>query len=175
MLRVAISIKTGKITPSMILRRLGTYSRKNKLYFAFREFGRVVRTMFLLNDINDIELRRNLHAATNKSEEFNNFTKWLFFGGEGVIAENVRHEQRKAIKYNHLVANLVILQRAGNVAGGASLRDGLTLHAKKPRDRMRRGCAALSRVSSTPEGFRKLGDHFDLELKAIQPRYPDSS
>lgn len=109
MLRVAISIKAGKITPSMILRRLGTYSRKNKLYFAFRELGRVVRTMFLLNYINDIELRRNIHAATNKSEEFNNFTKWLFFGGEGIIAENVRHEQRKVIKYNHLVANLVIL------------------------------------------------------------------
>jgi len=30
------------------LRRLATYSRKNKLYFAFRELGRVVRTVFLL-------------------------------------------------------------------------------------------------------------------------------
>ncbi|MCU7934085.1 MAG: transposase [Candidatus Thiodiazotropha sp. (ex Dulcina madagascariensis)] len=39
MLRVAVSIKLGKISPSMILRRLGTYSRKNKLYFAFRELG----------------------------------------------------------------------------------------------------------------------------------------
>lgn len=109
MLRVAISIKVGKITPSMILRRLGTYSRKNKLYFAFRELGRVVRTQFLLKYINDVELRRTIHAATNKSEEFNNFTKWLFFGGEGIIAENIRHEQRKVIKYNHLVANMVIL------------------------------------------------------------------
>jgi TnpA family transposase len=109
MLRVVISIKAGKITPSMILRRLGTYSRKNKLYFAFRELGRVVRTLFLLNYINDVELRRTIHAATNKSEEFNNFAKWLFFGGDGIIAENVRHEQRKVIKYNHLVANMVIL------------------------------------------------------------------
>jgi len=31
------------------------------------------------------------------------------FGGDGTIAENVRHEQRKVIKYNHLVANMVIL------------------------------------------------------------------
>ncbi len=116
MLRVVISIKAGKITPSMILRRLGTYSRKNKLYFAFRELGRAVRTMFLLNYINDIELRRTIHAATNKSEEFNNFTKWLFFGGEGVIAENVRHEQRKVIKYNHLVANMVILNNVQSMS-----------------------------------------------------------
>jgi TnpA family transposase len=109
MLRVAVSIKLGKITPSMILRRLGTFSRKNKLYFSFRELGRVIRTMFLLNYINDVELRRSVHAATNKSEEFNNFVKWLFFGGEGIIAENLRHEQRKVIKYSQLVANMVIL------------------------------------------------------------------
>lgn len=109
MLRVVISIKAGKIAPSTILRRLGTASRKNKLYYAFRELGRVHRTMFLLKYINDAELRRTIHAATNKSEEFNGFIKWLFFGGEGIIAENVRHEQRKVIKYNQLVANMVIL------------------------------------------------------------------
>ena len=47
MLRVAVSIKSGRITPSTILRRLETDSRKNKLYLAFRELGRVVRTGFL--------------------------------------------------------------------------------------------------------------------------------
>ena len=109
MMRVAVSIKAGKMTPSTILRRLGSESTKNKLYFAFRELGRVVRTLFLLKYLNDPELRRTIHAATNKSEQFNDFAQWLMFGGEGVIAENVRHEQRKVIKYNHLVANMVIL------------------------------------------------------------------
>lgn len=109
MLRVVISIKAGKIAPSTILRRLGTASRKNRLYYAFRELGRAVRTMFLLKYINDAELRKTINAATNKSEEFNDFVKWLFFGGDGIIAENIRHEQRKVIKYNQLVANMVIL------------------------------------------------------------------
>ena len=114
MLRVAVSIKTGNITPSAILRRLGTYSRKNKLYFAFVELGKVIRTMFLLSYIGDVGLRKVIHAETNKSEQFNAFAGWSFFGGEGVIAENIRHEQRKVIKYNHLVANMIILH---NVAG----------------------------------------------------------
>jgi TnpA family transposase len=109
MLRVAISIKLGKITASTILRRLGSGSRKNKLYFAFRELGKVVRTGFLLRYIGDVELRQTIQAATNKSEEFNGFIKWAFFGGQGIIAENIRHEQRKVIKYNHLVANMLIL------------------------------------------------------------------
>ncbi len=109
MLRVAVSIKLGKITASTILRRLGTYSKKNKLYFAFKELGKAVRTMFLLRYISDIEIRNEIHAATNKSEEFNGFIKWVFFGGEGIIAENIRHEQSKIAKYSHLVANMIIL------------------------------------------------------------------
>jgi TnpA family transposase len=109
MLRVALSIKLGKLTPSTILRRLGTASRKNKLYFAFRELGKVIRTIFLLGYIHDVEMRKTIHAATNKNEEFNGFAKWAFFGEEGIIAENIQHEQRKIVKYNQLVSNLVIL------------------------------------------------------------------
>lgn len=88
MLRIVISIKKGKIYPSTILRKLGTRSRKNKLYFAFRELGRVIRTKYLLEYISDGELRRIVTAATNKNEQFNEFTKWLFFGGDGIISEN---------------------------------------------------------------------------------------
>lgn len=109
MLRIALSIKAGKIAPSTILRRLGTVSRKNKLYFAFRELGHVVRTEFLLRYIGDVGLRKTINAATNKSEEFNQFVKWLFFGNQDVIAENIRYEQRKVVEYNQLVANLTIL------------------------------------------------------------------
>jgi hypothetical protein len=44
MLKVAISIKAGKLLPSTILRRLGSYNRQNRLNRAFHELGRVVRT-----------------------------------------------------------------------------------------------------------------------------------
>lgn len=54
-------------------------------------------------DLDDPELRSTIHSATNKSEAFNAFAKWAFFGGEGVITENRRIEQRKRIKFNHLV------------------------------------------------------------------------
>ena len=108
MLKVALSISKGKMSSSMILRKLGTSSRKNKLYFAFRELGRVIRTIFLLNFIADESLRRMINAATNISEAWNGFIKWVAFGGQGVISENDREEQRKIIRYNHLVGNLII-------------------------------------------------------------------
>ena len=109
MLRVAVSIKLGKITASTILRRLGTQSRKNKLYFATKELGKAVRTLFLLKYIDDGDVRKMIGAATNKSEQFNAFVKWIFFGNDRVIAENVVYEQQKLVKYSHVVANLVML------------------------------------------------------------------
>lgn len=123
MLRVALSIKGGRISASSILRKLGSYSKKNKLYQAFRELGRVARTRFLLEYLNDKELREIIHAATCKSETFNYFAQWLMFGDEGIIKENNRDEQRKIIKYNHLLANCVSLY---NVASLTKIINELT-------------------------------------------------
>jgi TnpA family transposase len=89
---------------------LGNHSRKNRLYQAFRELGRVGRTVFLLDYLANPHLRHQITDKTNRVEAYNGFTKWLFFGGEGIIAENDPEEQEKMIKCNDLVANAVIFQ-----------------------------------------------------------------
>jgi len=116
MLRVVLSIKAGRITASTLLRKLGTYSRKNRLYQAFRELGRVIRTEFLLKYISNSELRSLIQAATNKSEAFNGFSQWIAFGSDGTISTNDRDEQRKIIKYNHLVANCLIFHNVFSIS-----------------------------------------------------------
>ena len=105
MLRAAMSIRAGTLSASTIARRL---KKKNQLYYGFRELGKVVRTQFLMEYIGDGGLRRMINASTNKSESFNKFSDWLFFGNKGVIRENERHEQSKILKWNHLVSNMVI-------------------------------------------------------------------
>lgn len=57
----------------MLLRRLGTRSRKNKLYRAFRELGRVERTLFLLRYISEPDFRFSIRAGTTKIESFHHF------------------------------------------------------------------------------------------------------
>jgi TnpA family transposase len=112
LMRVVLSIQIGKLLPSTLLRKLGSYSRKNRLYQAFRELGRVVRTVFLLEYISDRGLRREITACTNVVEGYNHFLDWIFFGKEGVITENDPEEQEKRLKYLALVANAVILHNA---------------------------------------------------------------
>jgi len=108
MIRIAISIQEGKIMPSTILRRLGSYSRKNKLYFAFQELGKVIRSAYLLKYLRKPDLRRKVNHATTVSEAFNDFIQFVTFGNQGIIAENTRDQQRKIIKYGHLAANALI-------------------------------------------------------------------
>lgn len=164
MLRVAVSIKAGRITASTILRRLGTYSRKNKLYLAFRELGRVIRTGFLLRYLADKELRATIQAATNKSEQLNHFLKWVFFGGEGVITENSRDEQRKVIKYNHLVANCLIFH---NVCSLTRVIGQLQDEGEDVPE------AALACVSPyLTEHINRFGDYvLNMNRKPPQPAY----
>ncbi len=116
LMRVVISIRAGKVLPSTLLRKLGNYSRKNRLYRAFREVGRVIRTAFLLRFIASQELRAQITSSTNKAESYNNFSKWLLFGGEGMIPDDDPEEQTKKLKYNHLLASSVILANTADMS-----------------------------------------------------------
>ena len=94
---MVISIQEGKVLPSMLLRKLSTYSRKNRLYQAFHALGTVVRTAFLLTFISDVKLREVIHRSTNKVEEYHNFEDWITFALRGAISDNVFEEQEKQI------------------------------------------------------------------------------
>ena len=109
-MRVVLSIKAGKLLPSTVLRKLGSYSRKNRLYQAFRALGKVIRTIYLLRFISDRALRREVTACTNIVESYHHFLDWLFFGKDGVITDNDPVEQEKRLKYLDLVASAIILQ-----------------------------------------------------------------
>lgn len=108
MMQVVLSIQAGEVLPSMLLRRLGVHNRKNRLYRAFRELGRVVRTLFLLRYISETELRQTIRSETTKIESFNDFLDWISFGSP-VIKSGDPVEQGKRVKYSSVVANAIML------------------------------------------------------------------
>ena len=114
MIQVALSIQAGRVMPSMLLRKLGTYSRRNLLYRAFRELGRVERTLFLLRFVSSVEVRRTIRAETTKIEAFNDFLDWVCFGGP-VVKSGDPVEQEKQLKYASLVANTIMLSNVADL------------------------------------------------------------
>ncbi|WP_171076225.1 Tn3 family transposase [Streptomyces sp. YIM 121038] len=116
LMKVAVSVREGAISSATLLKRLRSGSHKNATYMAFREVGRVIRTIQLLRYLTDAPLRRRVTAATNKVESFNNFSQWVGFGNSGVIADNDPVEQEKAMKFNALLTNAVIFHNALDIA-----------------------------------------------------------
>jgi TnpA family transposase len=110
MMQLVLSIKMGKIDSMLILRKLGTYNRKNKLYLALQELGRVIRTIFLLEYVGDVEVREMITEMTNKVEAYHTLRQWTQFGSKVLVASNDAIEMEKAIKYNDLITNSIMLQ-----------------------------------------------------------------
>ncbi len=115
LMRVVISIREGRISSSALLRRLGNESRKNRIYKAFRELGRVIRTIVLLRYLSEPELWESITTITNRVESFHNFSKWLSFGNAGVIGDDDPEHMEKIIKFNELLANCVIFYNAAEL------------------------------------------------------------
>jgi len=156
LMRVVASIRAGKVLPSTLLRKLGNYSRKNRLYQAFREIGRAVRTEFLMRFLSSHELRRQITAATNKAESYNGFSKWLLFGGDGIVPDLDPEDREKRLKFNQLLADSVVLQNA------ADMTRALRLLAEEGYPLRREEVAQLSPYLT--EHVKRFGDYVvDLE------------
>jgi TnpA family transposase len=107
-LRLVITIKERRVSASQLLKRLTSYSRKHKLYQALREFGRIIKTRFLLNYIDDVVFRQQIEKQLNKIENVNRFSKAIFFGNSGEYFYANKEEQDIASNSLTLIQNSII-------------------------------------------------------------------
>ena len=78
LMQVIISVKLGGVSSSFILSKLNSYNnQKNRLYKAFQELGKVIRTIFLLDYVSNKELKQTITATTNKIESYHTLEDWL--------------------------------------------------------------------------------------------------
>ena len=108
-LRLAASIKQGTVTPSLMLRKLGSYPRQNGLAVALRELGRIERTLFILDWLQNVELRRRVHAGLNKGEARNALARAVFFNRLGEIRDRSFEQQRYRASGLNLVTAAIVL------------------------------------------------------------------
>lgn len=112
-LRLATSIRQGTVTASLMLRKLGAYPRQNGLALALRELGRLERSLFTLEYLKDVELRRRIHAGLNKGEARNALARAVFFNRLGELRDRTYENQRhRACGLNLVVAAIVLWNTA---------------------------------------------------------------
>ncbi len=119
-LRLTTSIKQGTVTASLMLRKLGSYPRQNGLAVALRELGRIERTLFILDWLQSVELRRRVQVGLNKGEARNALARAVFFNRLGEIRDRSFEQQRYRASGLNLVTaaivlwNTVYMERATN-------------------------------------------------------------
>lgn len=87
LLRLASSIRTGAVSAAVMLRRLSAYPRQNGLALALREIGRVERTLFTLDWLEDPALRRQATVELNKGEARNALARAVCFHRLGRVRD----------------------------------------------------------------------------------------
>jgi TnpA family transposase len=108
-LRVAASIRTGTVTASLIMRQLASYPRQNGVAAALRELGRLERTLFTLDWIEDPELRRGTSRELNKGESRNSLARAVFIHRLGEIRDRTyENQQHRASSLNLLVTAIIL-------------------------------------------------------------------
>ena len=117
-LRLAASVRTGTVSASLMLKRLGSYPRQNGLALALREIGRIERTLFTLDWLEDPELRRQATAELNKGEARNALARAVCFHRLGRLRDRAAEAQQHRASGLALVTaaialwNTVYLDRA---------------------------------------------------------------
>lgn len=136
LLRLATSIRTGAVPASLMLKRLGSYPRQNGLALALREVGRLERTLFTLEWLQNPALRRQATAELNKGESRNGLARAVCFHRLGRIRDRTpENQQHRAGGLNLVVAaiilwNTVYMERAIDAlrAGGERIPNELLSH-----------------------------------------------
>jgi TnpA family transposase len=107
-LRLAVTIKLKRVTASDIFRRFNSYSKQNSLYTALKAFGRIIKTLFVLRYIDDVDLRMAIEALLNKIELANRFTRAVAVGSPRDFIFALQEDQQVAESCNRLIKNAIV-------------------------------------------------------------------
>lgn len=108
-LRLAGSLKLGRISPASIMRALHIGDRPTKLAQAIAEFGRIDKTLHTLNYINDENKRRSTLIQLNRVESRHSLARNVFHGKRGELRQHYREGQEDQLGTLGLVVNVIIL------------------------------------------------------------------
>ena len=106
----------------------GSYRRQNALTRALQEYGRLVKTIFILRYLESEQLRRRINTQLNKGESLHSLREFLFFANKGTIRRKQEEEQTNQAGCLNLLTNAVI---AWNTVYMAAVID--RLRADAPR------------------------------------------
>ena len=109
LLRLAGSLKLGTVQAAGLIRTLQTNDRPTRLARALEEWGRVVKSLYLLSYIDDEAYRRRILVQLNRGESRHQLARAVFHGKRGELRQRYREGQEDQLGALGLVVNVIVL------------------------------------------------------------------
>ncbi len=107
--RLAASLKHGWAPASLLLSRLQASGPRNPLARALQEYGRLVKTNFILDWLGDEQLRRRYGRQLNKGENIHGLRRILFYAYEGQPRHRDPDQQQEQALCLTLIVNAIVV------------------------------------------------------------------
>jgi TnpA family transposase len=108
MLRVAGSLKLGWVTASLFISKLKSFPQQNDLASSFAEYGRMIKTIFILRYLMNQPYRRKINSQLNKGERLHDLRRFLFFAHQAAIRQRQEEELTNQASCLNLITNAVV-------------------------------------------------------------------
>ncbi len=109
LLRLAGSLKLGWVTASLVLNKLQVVPRKNELARALQEYGRLVKTEYIVGWVVSPQDQHRIERQLNKGELLHALRRFVFFGNWGRLRQSEEEEHTTQAQVLLLVTNAVIV------------------------------------------------------------------
>ncbi len=157
--RIIVSLALKTTTQSIIIGKLSAYARKNRTKRALWEYDNIIRSLYLLEYIDSISLRRHVQKALNRGESYHKLHKAVSYANFGKLRFKTEGEQQIWNECGRLIANCIIFYNAIILSN--------VLHYQVERGD---AVAAVSLEQISPVAWQHINFHGRYEFtKSIQP------
>ena len=136
--RLYLSLAQKTTTQSIIIGKLSAYARKNKTKRALWEYDNIIKSLYLLDYVDSLPLRRNVQRALNRGENYHKLRRAISHANFGKLRFKTEQEQHIWNECSRLITNGIIYYNA-------SLLSHLLAYRESKGDRY--GAAVLKQVS----------------------------
>ncbi len=127
LVRLAASIRAGKVSAAHAIHRLGSAAVGDPLHRAAEHLGRLLRTLFLCDYLSIPDYRREIHTLLNRGESVHQLQRAIH-GGQVAPERGRRRQEMAAISGAHaLLTNIVLAWNTSRMDGVVAklTRDGV--------------------------------------------------
>lgn len=151
--RIILSLALKTTTQSIIIRKLSSHARINKTKRALWEYDNIIKSLYLLDYIDSVQLRKNVQQSLNRGESYHKLHRALSYANFGKLRFKTEQEQNIWGECGRLLANCIIYYNT-------SILSNLMEYKEKNGDVQ--GAVLLQGVSPVAWSHINLGGRFEF-------------